>query len=81
MLHHLHRRDPEGGDGGEGLEQVPQHVDDGDVDDGLELAQQQVSQQSPEYRGKVAHAHEPVIDGLPGTQFCRLVTNYYYSIQ
>ena len=64
MLHHLHRRDPEGGDGGEGLEQVPQHVDDGDVDDGLELAQQQVSQHRPEYRGEVAEHGEGVIDHL-----------------
>ena len=43
---------------------MAQNVDDRDVDDGLELAQQQVSQHRPEYRGEVAEHGEGVIDHL-----------------
>jgi hypothetical protein len=43
---------------------MAEHVDDGDVDDGLELPEQQVRQHGAEYRGEVAEHREGVVDHL-----------------
>ncbi len=64
VKNHSHRRNTQGGNGGEGLEQMAEHVDDGDVDDRLELPEQQVRQHGAEYRGEVAEHREGVVDHL-----------------
>jgi len=43
---------------------VTKDVDDGDVDDGLELAQQEVRQHRSEYGGEVAEHGEGMVDHL-----------------
>ena len=55
-------RDVEGGHRSQSLEQVAEDVDDRDVDDRLELAQQGVGQDGPEDGGEVAEHGEGVVD-------------------
>ncbi len=43
---------------------MAEHVDDGDIDDRLELPEQQVCQHGAEYRGEVAEHREGVVDHL-----------------
>ena len=52
----------EGRHGGEGLEQVAEDVDEGDVDDRLELAPEDVGDHGPEDGGEVAEGGEGVVD-------------------
>jgi hypothetical protein len=60
----LHGRNAKGGYGGNGLEYVTQYVEEGDVDDRLELAQEQVSQQGSEYRGEITQENKSVVNSL-----------------
>ncbi len=64
MSRNSHRRNAQGGDGRQRLEQVAQDVDHGDVDDSLELAEHQVCQHGPEDGRKVAEHGEGVVDHL-----------------
>ena len=43
---------------------MAENVDDGDVHDGLELAQEHVGQQCAKYGCEVAHHWEGMVDGL-----------------
>ena len=56
------RWDVEGGHRSQSLEQVAEDVDDRDVDNRLELAQQCVGQDGPEDGGEVAEHGEGVVD-------------------
>ena len=50
------------GDGSDGLQDVAQDVEEGNVDDRLELAQQSVGQDGSEDGGEVAEHGEGVVD-------------------
>ena len=63
LLIHLRRVDAEVGHGSDGLEDVAEDIDHGDVDDGLELAEELVRDPGAQDRGEVAEGGEGVVDG------------------
>ena len=62
LLIHLRRVDAEVGHGSDGFEDVAEDIDHGDVDDGLELAEELVRDPGADDRSEVARTYEEVID-------------------
>ena len=78
----LHRVDADVGEGGDGLEDVAEDVDGGDVHDRLELAQEHVRNHSPEDRGEVAEHRKGVVDHLRNKIIIKYIDNlifFYYK--
>lgn len=62
-MFYLHWRNSKSRNSSQGFEQMTKNVDDWDVDDGFELAEELVSNHGPEHGAEVAEHGEGVVDG------------------